>query len=85
MISAMIGGMLPYHKILETSQDDFCQELNHVIDETVLLDFMKTGEYKTFITKFEELSNQRENEVLKLSFGNENWLMSLQACNNLSN
>lgn len=85
MISAMIGGMLPYHKVLETNENEFHQELNYVIDETVLLDCMKPGEYKTFISKFDELKRQKENEVLKVSFGNENWLMCLQACNNLSN
>ena len=49
MISAMMGGLLPYHKILETSKEQFIQEVNFYEDEMVLLDCMKTMEYENFI------------------------------------
>jgi hypothetical protein len=55
MISAMMGGILPYHKILRTSKEEFVEDVKYLIDdnkknEMVLLDCMKTAEYEDFVT-----------------------------------
>ena len=74
MISAMMGGILPYHKILETQKESFIKEIDCLLDEdeTVLLDCMRTTEYVNFITSknIQNLDNfedviLNETEVLK--------------------
>lgn len=52
MISTMMGGILPYHKILRTSKEEFVEDVKYLIDEDemVLLDCMKTAEYEDFVT-----------------------------------